>query len=402
MTDTAPRAPRSVSNPSLVWQSSSSRAKAKPASKDSSYVPWKDRNAAYWVKLFDDFAKVVVAEHKIELLLLVIASLYALNYVIGSRTNEGVVLDWANEFGLPLESTGKGPPTIYGKNFALVGVDTKTSASEIIFRESQSCFKCYCSGRRHVKWMMTTLELRKRQDLMSEIVNLVLPSKDRMIVDVSMSDGAMEPLVFAVVKKKNAKAFISDHKDMKRFAKVIQDPIQDPKHHSWPKKKLVCLSESKDLCTSLMSDVVVKNVFDSKVYLKRHERHFESMYFTTEGAGEDARSCLRFEFSLPKSSKKMALVEDLVGMVFHMIDQVGTLKLSPEALKRAKQKRKDVEEEAFKETLAQRQEAAIRKREEKYQAEKANMTAAQAAKADEKRKNKLIKKQSRPKMKMMK
>merc|ERR1719426_587889 len=89
-------------------------------------------------------------------------------------------------------------------------------------------------------------------------------------------------------------------------------------------------------------------------------------------------------------------------MVFHMIDQGGTLKLSPEALKRAKQKRKDVEEEAFKETLAQRQEAAIRKREEKYQAEKANMTAAQAAKAEEKRKNKLIKKQSRPKMKMMK
>ena len=309
-----------------------------------------------------------------------------------------------------MESTGSGPATVYGRNFALVGVDTKTSSSEIIFRESQSCFKCYASGRRYVNWVMTTLELRKRQDLMSELVNLVMPSKDKVIIEVSMNESNMHPMVFAIVKKKLSKAFISEHKDVKKYTRVVTDPQgvlaanKATSHFAWPKKKLVVLSESKDLFSSMMSETAMRNVFDQKVYMKGFEKYFESMYVTTEGpvpGTEPTKNLVRFEFSLPSDTKKMSELEDLMELVFHEIDVIGSHKLSPEASKKANQRRKEVEEELFKESLAQRQEAAQHKREVKYQKEKASMTTAQAAKADEKRKNKLLKK-NRPKMKMMK
>lgn len=366
---------------------------ATPSAPSAPYVPWKERNLSYWIKAFDDFATVVVREHKLEMLLLLLASLYALNYVLGSRTNEGIVLKWANTFGLPAESTKSGPPTLYGKNFALVGVDTKTSSSEIIFRDSQSTFKCYASGRRNLKWMMTTLELRKRQDLLCELSNLVMPQSDKLIIEVSMNEGSMQPMVFAVVKKKLSKAFISDHKDVRQFAKRFQ-----PEQKDWPKKKLVVLQESRELFSDLITDATMKNVFDN---YGKYEKYFSSMYYTSEGKVPGAKALLRFEFSLPKNPKKMRELEALLELVFHQIDVVGAHKLSPEAFKKAQERRSKIQEEEFKETLQARQEAAQRKREAKFEKEKQSMTAAQAAKAEEKRKNKLLKKQ-RPKMKMMK
>jgi len=328
--------------------------------------------------------------------------------------HQSIVLQWANEFGLPLESTKSGPPTIYGKNFALVGLSNKTSSSEIIYRESQHTFKCYASGRRYVNGMLTTLELCKRQDLLSRVVGLVMPQSDRLVVEVDMSEGSMPPLVLAVVKKKSSKDFVTSHKDVRKFAKVVSDPQQAlsskaQQNFVWPKKKLVVLSESKDLFTDLVTETAMRNVFDSKTFLAKYDKYFESMYFTTEGAlngGEGvpapfATRLLRFEFRLPKDVKKMGELEALVELIFHLVDCVGAHKLSGDRLKKAQQKRKELEEELFKATLQQRQEAAARKREEKFEKEKAGMTPAQAAKAEEKRMNKLKKKQ-RPKMKMMK
>ena len=375
---------------------------AKPKKPSAPYVPWSERGVQYWLKLFDDFATVVVHEYKGELLLLLVASLYALNYVMGSRRNEGIVLEWANTFGLQHDAT------VYGRNFALVGLDTKTSASEIIFRESQSRFKCYATGRRHLDWAMTTLELRRRQDLLSEAINLVKPQKDKLVVEVSVPDASMPPMVFAIVRKKLSKAFASDHKDIKKFASVVTDPqavlaaSKATSGYVWPKKKLVVFSESKEVFASLASESALRNVFDHEIFSSRFERHFESLYFTSEGpvpGMEPAKNLLRFEFSLPRDPKRMADLAPLMELVFHEVDLVGSLRLSPETAKKATKRRKEVEEELFKESLQQRQEEAQRRREEKYQKEKATMNPAQVAKAEEKRKQKILKK-SRPKMKM--
>ncbi len=323
-------------------------------------------------------------------------------------------MHWANQFGLPLESTKDGPSTIYGRNFALVGLSNKTSSSEIIFRESQHTFKCYASGRRHVSGMLTTLELHKRQDLLSRVVGLVMPQSDKVVIEVNMNESSMPPMVLAVVKKKSSKAFVEAHKDVRKFAKVVADPQQAlsskaQQHSAWPKKKLVVLAESKDLFTDLVTETAMRNVFDSKTFLAKYDRYFESLYFSTEGAlnaGEGVPKpfgtrVLRFEFRLPRDLKRLGELDNLMELVFHLVDCVGTHKLAGERLKKAQQKRKELEEEAFKATLQQRQEAAARKREEKFEKEKAGMTPLQAAKADEKRMNKLKKKQ-RPKMKMMK
>mmetsp|Transcript_2113 Transcript_2113/g.5737 ORF Transcript_2113/g.5737 Transcript_2113/m.5737 type:complete len:257 (-) Transcript_2113:90-860(-) len=255
---------------------------------------------------------------------------------------------------------------------------------------------------------MTTLDLRKRQDLMSELINLVMPAKDKLVVDVSMTESAMDPMVFAIVKKKLAKRFVSEHKDVKKYATVVTDPqailntSKSTSDYTWPRRKLVVVSESKELFSMLVSEAVLKNVFDSKVYLKHFEKYFECMYVTSEGpvpGTEPTKNLLRFEFSLPSDTKKMGELHSLMEFMFHEIDLIGSQKLSPEASRKAQKRRKEVEAELFKESLASRQEAAARKREEKFNKEKSSMTPAQVAKAEEKRKNKILKK-NRPKMKM--
>jgi hypothetical protein len=387
-------------------KSGADKKKPSPSpSASSSYTPWKERDATYWLNTLDSFSKTVIRDHKRELLFCLLASFYALNYVLGSRSNESIVLEWANRFALPMESTKNGPPTIYGKNFALVGVDTKQQDSEIIFRDSQSTFKCYASGRRYVNWALTTLELVKRQDLISALVNLVMPKKDKLIVEVCMNEVDMQPMVLAVVKKKVSKAFIASHKDVRKFAKVIADPqavvssLYPKAQFVWPKRKLVVLSESRELFSDVITEAAIRNIFDSDVFLKYHDKYFESMHFTTEGKGLAAKNIMRFEFAFPRNMKKLGDLEALIELIFHEIDVVGAHKLSPESLKKAQSKRQEIEQEEFKSTLAQRQEIAQAKREHKFQVEKQGMTAAQAAKADEKRKSKMLKKQ-RPKMKL--
>lgn len=68
----------------------------------------------------------------------------------------------------------------------------------------------------------------------------------------------------------------------------------------------------------------------------------------------------------------------------------GSLKISGEALKRAEQRRKEIEAKQFKDAHSVRQETAQRKREERLQKE---MSPSQIAKFEEKRRRKKQNKQ---------
>ena len=218
---------------------------------------------------------MMVEHYKIELALVCLLGLYAMNYIYGSRQNEAVVLAWANRYALHNENT------LYGRNFSLVGLSGKSKRSEVIFRKNQSTYVCYASGRRHCRSVLTTLSLKKRQDAVSVAWYLMNPKDDRITVEVAMDGKAMAPAVFAVVRRKEVKALTNSGRDVRHFAKVCE-PTKE-RAPQWP-KRLTILAESKDLQTDLISDAAMKLVFRPEAF-KRLEPYFVSMHFTTEARG---------------------------------------------------------------------------------------------------------------------
>lgn len=77
-------------------------------------------------------------------------------------------------------------------------------------RDSASSFKMYATGRRFCKSFTAHLDLRKRQDLLSYIVNLFSPSDDELKIEVEMNEASMPPLVLAVAPPKIIRAMLKD------------------------------------------------------------------------------------------------------------------------------------------------------------------------------------------------
>ena len=73
----------------------------------------------------------------------------------------------------------------------------------------------YCQG------LLATMELKSRHDLISRIYNFIVPCKDEISFEVYMNDDAMDHVVFAVAKKKAAKAMQKELRDLQRYASLL-------------------------------------------------------------------------------------------------------------------------------------------------------------------------------------
>lgn len=62
----------------------------------------------------------------------------------------------------------------------------------LYWRNARNSFQFYASGRRHCDGVLTTLDLRSRQDLLAgHLWNLYSPSKDALCIEVFMHEGIM-------------------------------------------------------------------------------------------------------------------------------------------------------------------------------------------------------------------
>jgi len=68
--------------------------------------------------------------------------------------------------------------------FSHIGV-TDQPEGAIIEAESANCFKFYASGRVNCVYFLATIELKRRQDLITmAIFNLIWPEKDRISIEI--------------------------------------------------------------------------------------------------------------------------------------------------------------------------------------------------------------------------
>ncbi|KAK9135160.1 hypothetical protein Syun_014490 [Stephania yunnanensis] len=312
---------------------------------------------------------------------------FTINYFTGKRENENVALAWAAKFATK--------DTIFEKNFSLLGTgDGKDTP--LLLKEGQNVFKFYASGRRFCQGLLATMELQSRQDLISRVYNWVVPCKDEITFEVYMNDDAMDHVVFALAKKKNAKLMHKEVRDLQRYANVMPT---GPSNRKWVADDLMAVTESKEVAGDLITEAMLDQVFGEKAY-EKFGKGFISMHFSDQHQGTP-RKMLVFKFALP-SAKHMADMTRLVALVPYYIDLVGRYKPSSQVRSRTEAARLKVAQEAYKELQSVRQEVLQKKKAERRKmAEEAEAKlSAEAIRKKEAKEHARQMKKAAPKVKM--
>ncbi|CAN8274057.1 unnamed protein product [Cochlearia groenlandica] len=293
--------------------------------------------------------KKLLSSYTVEIVCVSILIGYLTNYFTGKRENENLALAWASKFGLK--------DSIFEKNFSLLGVG-EGEDSPLLLKEATNVFKFYASGRRYCQGMLATLELKSRHDLISRMFNAVVPCKDEISFEVYMNEEAMDHVVFAVARKKAAKAMHKELRDLQRFGGIV--PV--PGGRKWVSEELSVVSESKEVAGDMITDVVLDQVFGDKSF-EKFGKYFISMHFSDQQPGKH-RKMLLFKFALP-DAKHMDDMVRLIALVPYYIDLIGRYKLSSQARNKTDGARQKAAQEAYKELENVRQEALLRKKAEK-------------------------------------
>ncbi|QHO05826.1 hypothetical protein HN51_064802 [Arachis hypogaea] len=312
---------------------------------------------------------------------------FAINYFTGKRENENIALSWAAQFAAK--------DSIFEKNFSLLGIGDGGDDSPLLLKEGQTTFKFYASGRRYCQGLLATLELKSRHDLIARIYNMVVPTRDEISFEVYMNDDAMDHVVFAMAKKKAAKAMHKDVKDLQRFAGFVSAP----NGRKWITDDLAVISESKEVAGELITDAVIDQVFGEKAF-EKYGKSLISLHFSDQHPGRH-RKVLMFKFALP-SAKNMADMTRLVALVPYYIDLIGRYKLSPQARSKTETARQKAAQEAQKELRNAQQEAMQRRKAERkkmMEEAEAKLSAEAIRKKEAKERARQMKK-AMPRMKM--
>lgn len=164
---------------------------------------------------------------------------------------------------------------------------------QLLARESCSSFLYYATGSRRCSGVLIKISLTKRHDLFMLLWNLVSPVLDRVTVEVGLDDDDMEPMVFAVTRKRDVKKLLQDVPHLQDFVGITRATSLPP--------GLVCLSETPALLDPLLQPHAVKILSENSDLL-------ELMHFTDQneepilGQAQTPRKALRFVFRLPVDS----------------------------------------------------------------------------------------------------
>lgn len=107
----------------------------------------------------------------IEFMIIGALVMYYINFIAGRNKNQKIAMTWFEAHKELLYS-----------NFALIGDDGKKEIENYgLVKETESIFTLWCSGRVYVDGMLVELRMIKRQDVFSQLINLLKPSYDQIV-----------------------------------------------------------------------------------------------------------------------------------------------------------------------------------------------------------------------------
>lgn len=300
---------------------------------------------------------------------------FLVTYIVGRKANEKIASTFARTYR-----------DLFTSEFTVVGVN-----GAILVKESQHTFRLNATGRSFVKGIQANLRLERRHDLVGRLYNKFwAPARDMLDIQVAMNDDALEPIVFALVKNRDARDVAKEFSDIGAYTKSVK-LAQDTnnKDATLDTGVWTALAESKEI-TNLVLDAA------TRATLNKYKDHVRLIHITDQyPAHKEYKKVLHLVFYLPEIDK-LEEIKTLVKLVFHMIDHTAKLSLPP-ALKQSIEKaRSKVVTEDQKEAMEQRKEELEQEKLEKRREKMKNMDANERAEFEEKERqrkfNKRVKK----------
>nr|CAD2169599.1 unnamed protein product [Meloidogyne enterolobii] len=296
------------------------------------------------------------SSYQIESIALFVIIIYVINYLYGKTKNYSIALKWFSDNREKLE-----------QQFALVG-DDGTSTEEMeghLIRETEFSYTVWSTGRTGCKGMLTQIKLRKRQDLLGIMLNIIRPQLDRVVHKIDMDPNEMDSFVLIFGQRKSVLRAVKEMHDLSVYVTE--------------KKNFEKLQLLPSFCVYAEVAEIVPAIIDSTTvhFLKRCEKYIEYVHISDQYSGAkqqdgqnssklpETHPTLIFSFILNSDNDDTSMDELLLNFTFYILERVKNYRLSKEGKIRADRKRQNVQENFLKMTHQQRQEAAQIRREEK-------------------------------------
>nr|CAD2155148.1 unnamed protein product [Meloidogyne enterolobii] len=296
------------------------------------------------------------SSYQIESIALFVIIIYVINYLYGKTKNYSIALKWFSDNREKLE-----------QQFALVG-DDGTSTEEMeghLIRETEFSYTVWSTGRTGCKGMLTQIKLRKRQDLLGILLNIIRPQPDRVVHKIDMDPNEMDSFVLIFGQRKSVLRAVKEMHDLSVYVTE--------------KKNFEKLQLLPSFCVYAEVAEIVPAIIDSTTvhFLKRCEKYIEYVHISDQYSGAkqqdgqnssklpETHPTLIFSFILNSDNDDTSIDELLLNFTFYILERVKNYRLSKEGKIRADRKRQNVQENFLKMTHQQRQEAAQIRREEK-------------------------------------
>lgn len=255
---------------------------------------------------------------------------------------------------------------VLDQNFAAI---TDPETKSVLVKEHQSLFTNWASGRINCKYMATSLDLLRRQDLLSVFMTtFIWPTADKVTFEIELNDDVMDPFVLAVGPKTKMTRLRQEMNDLN-----VLSTGQNGEAYKLPGSYLV-LTDCPEVAHELLSSEFV-------AFINANPKVLESLHFSDSYTGRidselpieqrpAAKKMIFASFNLPTSAKKMEETTEYTRWVLKFVDVIAKTRLSIQAKARAEKKRLQLQEEVNKALHAKRQEASQQRKEEKLRQER--------------------------------
>lgn len=262
---------------------------------------------------------------------MVLFLVYAVNFLLGRRHNEGLARRWFEacydifqkqfiHLG-PLSETQlneyKANANLYNPaNEELLTAKKPRNRTITMEKISQSEFRFRATGRRNCLGMQATLKLIKRQDLVSIAINFVRPQEDTVLLEFPL-DASAEPFLLCLVKSSLQKTIISQFTDVPLYAKPLSSLSRQPAGFS-------VFSDAPDMASSLLGDSQVASA------LHQCAADLQYIHYTDQNSlSKTYPKIIRVCFKLP-SRERMERILPLVQASFAIVDWFSRVQLKNE------------------------------------------------------------------------
>ena len=309
---------------------------------------------------FDIEEMVNEQKYLLELIMVTVIVALIYNYLVGKEKNKVIVRSFVQNCLSTLCD-----------NFYHIGLNMQESETlehnyesvlnneTIVEEDSANFYRIYLTGRHNVKFCLTSVSTKRRQDLlMSFVYALFWPEKDKIIVECALPEEWTEKGLLYIIRPKLTKKLLADYEDLQTLCKKYTvNGMND--------KQLSVFAEHNDMLESIMD----KNIINE---LNTYGDSIDSIEMSDcvnneIHKGNYIKMFVNINKGKPEDFDK---INKLITTFFALIDKIAKFNPSAKTLEKLQANRKKFNS---KKTQAQKDEEAQAKRLEKLR----NMTPAE-------------------------